>query len=98
MNAVSASQHRPLGRFGQGLSGFLLAVIVHEITWGLSAVALWLVSPLIGILGGFAIAAGACAVAYDAVRMPAVRAGMRTYFWLTATVMAAGVLAAMYLL
>ena len=98
MNAVAASQYRPLGRFGQGLSGFLLAVIVHEITWGLSTVALWFVSPSIGIIGGFAIAAGACAVAYDAVEMPAVRAGMRTYFWLLAMIMAVGVLAAMQLL
>ena len=96
MNVVAAT--RPMGTFGQGLSGFILAVIVHEITWGLSAVALWIVSPLIGIIGGFAIAAGACAVAYDAVRMPAVRAGMRTYFWLIATLVAAGVLTAMLLL
>ena len=84
MNAAAASQTRALGAFGQGMSGFILAVMVHEITWTLSGAALWFVNPLAGIVGGFAFAAGACAVAYDAVRLPAVRAGMRTYFWVIA--------------
>ena len=89
MNAVAAS--RPMGTFGQGLSGFILAVAVHEITWALSALALWFMNPVLGIVGGFAVATGACAVAYDAVRLPAVRVGMRTYFWLVGTVLAVGI-------
>lgn len=85
MNVVAVP--RPMGTFGQGLSGFVLGVIVHELTWALSALALWFVNPLLGIIGGFAVAIGACAVAYDAVRLPAVRTGMRTYFWLIAVVL-----------
>ena len=80
MNVVAAP--RPMGPFGQSISGFILAVMVHEFTWALSALALWFVNPLLGIIGGFALAIGACAVAYDAVKLPAVRAGMRTYFLL----------------
>lgn len=98
MNAVATPRNRPLGPFGQGLSGFLLAVIVHEITWALSAVALWLVNPLLGIVGGFAVALGACAVAYDAVKLPAVRTGMRTYFWLIAAVLVSAVVMLVFVL
>ena len=86
MNVATAPRNRPMGSFGQGLSGFILAVMVHEITWALSALALWFVNPLLGIVGGFAVAIGACAVAYDAVRLPAIRTGMRTYFWLVFSV------------
>ena len=95
MNLVAASQSRPLGSLGQGLSGFLLAFVVQQMTWALSAVALWPVNPLLAIVGGFAVAVGACAVAYDAVGLPAVRTGMRTYFWLSAALSVVLVAAAM---
>ena len=98
MNVAAAARNRPLGTFGQGLSGFLLAVAVHEFTWGLSALALWVVSPLAAVVGGFAVAAGACAVAYDAVRLPAVRKGMRTYFWLISAVLVAAIVVLVFVL
>ena len=98
MNVAATTRERPFGPFGQGLSGFFLAVMVHEITWTLSGVALWFVNPLAGIVGGFAVAAGACAVAYDAVRLPAVRTGMRAYFLLATAIIAVGLGALVLLL
>ena len=96
MNAIAAP--RPMGTLGQSLSGFILAVMVHAITWTLGALTLWFVSPLAGIVGGFAVAIGACAVAYDAVKLSAVRTGMRTYFWLITLVIAVAIAAAMLVL
>ena len=79
VSAESATQKHTA--FGQGMSGFLLAILVHDVTGLVTAAVLWPLNPLAGVIGGVGAGVGACVVAYDVVKNPEIRLGMRTYFW-----------------
>ena len=98
MNAESISARPQHKAFGQGLSGFLLAILVHDVTGLLTAAVLWPLNPLAGIIGGFGAGIDACVVTFDVVKAPAVRLGMRTYFWLICTLLAIAIGTIVYLL